>query len=156
MASYSEQYMEKKSATNTPVASSRLKLDLSSVNEDEVAKINTTGFSDSMQSGDMSFDKTPARSKIPVSKTSLSKIPVPASRTPIPSTQEIITAKLEKRLRNKEAESTRLTGELKTVKESLTAKVRETVKTARDASAIRQQNETLSAELERTKLENVG
>merc|ERR1719219_1972446 len=108
----------------------------------------------------MSYNDTPvktqpSKSKIPVSKTtSLSRIPVPGARTPIPTTQEIIMTKLEKRLRSKEAESTRLNSELKTVKESLTSKVRETVKTAREAATIRQQNDALNVELEQTKHQN--
>jgi len=144
MSSYIQQYIEKKGGSPeraSNVSPSKLKLDLSDMSESPAKTSNHDHYpmdfelnEHSMQSGD---DYTVGKSPLNVSynkSPTRSKIPLPQSKRNTPqSYQDLEFSKtLDKKLRIKEAEVSRLEQELKSLRESLSNKVKETATSSRN------------------------
>lgn len=157
MSSYIQQYIEKKGGSPeraSNVSPSKLKLDLSDMSESPAKTSNHDHYpmdfelnEHSMQSGD---DYTVGKSSLNVSynkSPTRSKIPLPQSKRNTPqSYQDLEFSKtLDKKLRIKEAEVSRLEQELKSLRESLSNKVKETATSSRNVK-------DLAVELEKAQL----
>lgn len=156
--SYIQQYIEKTRGSPERISPSKLRLDLSDMSD---SPIKTGTFdqypmnfelNEAHHAGDDSMKGTN-----PNKSPSRSRIPLPQSKRATPqSYQEIEYGKvLDKKLRIKEAEVARLEQELKSLRDNLASKVKETTSTSRDVKDLRSDNERLSAEVEKLRGDNI-